>query len=225
MSDSMTTMLGIGSLLSIESATKTFQPQNFRLGHVPGWERTFSLAAPMCVPRGGNLATGEIACLAARPIACAKRRAAAPPMAVSVFELDAEETAKYYGREYGYNFTQVEYVEADGTVKTGQIPALTTEKAWLAAHPEMKERLAAIKKEWPEVFYHWEAPDAAPEGLPLLLPPRYYLKICRTGAEELGCADSYLDTTFLYDGRSVREYLADAPDVEEETRAVCKARS
>ncbi|KAJ9473496.1 hypothetical protein DIPPA_58554 [Diplonema papillatum] len=218
------TIVGIGSLLSIESASSSFEPQNFRLAHIPGWERIFNVANVTCVPQGGDLATGEIAMLAARPITCEKRRANALPMAVSVFELDEEQTRNYYKREYGYNFTQVEILEADGTTRTGQIPAQNTETGFLKLRPDLAPVLEDMKKKWPCIFYYWEAPDCAPADLPTLLPPRYYLKICRTGSVELGCEDNFFDTTFLHDGRTVREYFAGAPDIEQETRAMWKPK-
>jgi hypothetical protein len=59
-SDGCITIVGIGSLVSEESARKSFEFDNFRWGEVKGWARIFNLASCRMMDIGDiRYATGQ----------------------------------------------------------------------------------------------------------------------------------------------------------------------
>ena len=98
------TIIGFGSLLSIESAKSSFKTlANFRFGLVKNYRRVFRHSAPIFVQRNiANLETKEQSSLSAEKYKNIH-------LIVSVFEIDESEMKLFYDRELEFKWETVYY--------------------------------------------------------------------------------------------------------------------
>eukprot|EP01063_Lacrimia_lanifica_P031914 TRINITY_DN5367_c0_g2_i2.p2 TRINITY_DN5367_c0_g2~~TRINITY_DN5367_c0_g2_i2.p2 ORF type:complete len:234 (+),score=56.70 TRINITY_DN5367_c0_g2_i2:821-1522(+) len=214
------TLIGIGSLMSIDSARSSFDVANFRRAKVCGWERVFNLVSIASLKNGkANPGTHELAAVAAR-------RAADPDaeMTVSVFDITSEDLATYYARENRYRHVEVAYEDDDGVGGQGLLCEENTDAAYkaVACKGDPAVYHDVVGRHWGgRLWYRWDAEPGGPppHGLspPTIYPVRPYLALCRAGAASIGAHESFMQSR-LADGRTVGEYLAAYPDREAETR-------
>ena len=211
----MPTLVGIGSLLSKESAERSFEVSNFRKGRLDGWRRIFNLVGVRSILAGrANLETGEVAALAAGEHVSSS-------ILVSLFDVSEDSMADYYIREEGYLHKKVIVNDTDGSLVEALICAENTNEQYFdiscKGDQEIFNKLAGNHFKGP-IWYNF--PDGPPPDLhpPAVYPIRQYVRLCLKGAESLDVVDCFLDHTYLFDGRTLRKYFSDNPEIAEETK-------
>ncbi len=187
-----TTILGLGSLLSIDSARQTAPGlRNFRVVEVPGYRRIFNKTGFEFIDRFGA-EPGDIAIAA-----CATRAIAGSTLVCSAFEVGADDRANLEEREFHYRWVEVDY---RGSAATGRGWMCTedTDDAFLArcgSRAEYERRLGRYRGQL------WRTD---------ILPFPMYLDFCIAAARGLGptVLDNFLDASVLADGRTtIRQYV------------------
>ena len=201
------TIVGYGSLLSEQSARRSMPSvAHFRVAHLAGYRRVFDLISPTQVRRGNTKPTDR-----ERAVVVAHRCAeATQPLCVSLFEVHPSELRAYREREDRYNVIVLPH---DAVLPAGSIPAdshailceATTEAAYRA------------DKCLDDAHFHDKVGQYL-QGTPLwgsgaasdVLPSRRYLRFLLEELHALGgdIFDNFVDTSFIADGRSVREYVS-----------------
>eukprot|EP01060_Flectonema_neradi_P038729 TRINITY_DN8230_c0_g1_i1.p2 TRINITY_DN8230_c0_g1~~TRINITY_DN8230_c0_g1_i1.p2 ORF type:complete len:250 (+),score=47.90 TRINITY_DN8230_c0_g1_i1:52-801(+) len=210
----MPAIVGIGSLLSKASAERSFPVYNFRKARLHGWKRIFNLVGVHSIRTGrANLETLEVAALAAAEDSNSS-------ILVSLFEVPVDEMSQYYIREQRYVHRKVIVTEEDGSQTEAMICEQNTESQYLEVNCNGDKTIYnnIVGDVWKApIWYNF--PDGVPPNLdpPAVFPIRQYLRLCLSGAESLNIMDCFLDNTFVYDGRTLRKYLSDNPDIAEET--------
>ena len=222
-----TTLIGVGSLMSEASARSSFALTDFRGGEVAGWERVFNLVSMTNIKRGAtNFDTCEMSSLAARPIPAA-RAASAQRMRVSLFEIPDSDLPEFYRRENRYQHKMVPYVDDNGGEGLGLLCVQNTDAGYksVACKGDAAVYHDIVGQHWGgRLWYNWADDEGAVAPADLkparIFPVRYYLKLCRGGAASMSreAHENFMDTTFVYDGRSLREYCGDEAEVEAETK-------
>ena len=212
----MPTLVGIGSLLSKESAERSFEVSNFRKGRLDGWRRIFNLVGVTSIRAGrANLETGEIAALAA-----SKNEKSS--ILVSLFDVSEDSMVNYYIREQRYLHKKVLVKEDDGNHIEAIICCESTDEQYfdISCKGDQEVFDDIVGNHWNgPIWYNF--PNGPPPDLnpPTVYPIRPYVRLCLSGAEYLDIMDCFLDNTFLFDGRTLRQYLLDNPEIAEETKS------
>ncbi len=200
----LVSVVGHGSLMSIESAARSFKRiEAFRTCTVPGFARVFNKVCIHSI-RSGAVDQGarEIACCSATPLPGHVLHAAA-------FDLHREEVPSLLEREHEFEVVPVEISEAGPhttNTKTALLCVETTDEVYrttkCSSESEYHRRVGQ--------FYEgkiWRDD---------IRPARAYLQLCLTAARDLGQGvyENLLDASFLADRKTtVREYLNSQPDV------------
>ena len=199
----LTTLVGIGSLVSESSAARSFSFCNFRIGEVRGWRRTFSQANWVNTAHGwGSAARGTTAALAM------VRCDADFVSRVALLDVNAEELPGFYEREAGYSIVTTDYCEGrgpeGGAARRGvalmcaacaddaEADTLWAPGGAMERHCAGSEYVAAwmrssLRPLWPPAGAH-------------LLPAPGYLRLCAAAHRRAGLLDHFLDSTLLHDG-------------------------
>lgn len=111
----MITILGLGSLLSEESARRTCPNlENFRLAKLHGYKRIFN-KTDSDIARKGQIPkdTNAYACLSAIPDKTMQN------MVISAFQMPETDWLAFLKREFEYKLVSVKFEELDGTPSQG----------------------------------------------------------------------------------------------------------
>ncbi|WZN60927.1 hypothetical protein HKI87_03g24610 [Chloropicon roscoffensis] len=195
-------VVGYGSLLSERSALSTFDSvENFRLGIVRGYRRVFKHVAPIFLERGIAIReTMEMASLSVEE-GCDE-----DAIVVSLFDMKASEVPAFISREEEYRFVAVTPEELDGSPSPSQhvMCLCSSDEDFIRNYgePYYNERYGKYN-----IGRVWD--------LPGILPCPVYLRHCTIAAEAAGekCHESFLDSTFIASGRSIRRYLKERQDI------------
>lgn len=201
----MITILGLGSLLSEESARRTCPTlQNFGLATITGYKRIFNKTDSI-LALSGNLPTDHkaYACLSAVPDDSGNA------MIVSHFEIPEHEWAPLVKREFEYRLQSVPFVDlrnnnaGTGILCVGDYANDETCASALADDPVRAKLWAQFRQQYPyEPMWRTD-----------LLPDAKYLERCLQYAQDIGSEvyENFLDTTFIGTGESIRQYLNQQP--------------
>lgn len=202
-------VLGLGSLLSEQSARSTFPTlRNFRLGRVHGYRRCFAHSPAIFFSRGiADRESMEMASLSAEPCEGGS-------FVCSVFEVEDEGMDRFREREEEFDIVHAPVAPLtpqptpEPTECTGLLCCRSTDEAYIELWGQERfDRLyrnAGLNTIW------GYAPDSG------LRPCPVYLRHCVLAAQKLGpeCLDSFLDETFLVDRvTTIRTYLAQHPEI------------
>jgi len=226
-------IFGFGSLMDVQSAHNTMpSASNFRRGILRHHSRVYSLVSIGGLKSGrANLATREVAALAARPSQGSSIRGV-------LFDIPEEEFAAYAEREHRYLLEKRPVLQlGDGT---GELEIITS--AFTCLEQTDEQYLASLPggaKEWEDrVGQHYPSAGPAPRGgeggrlwgRADVLPMPAYMANVIAAASTLG--EEWLldavDSTFLVDGTtSLRAYIRERLDGSdsEELRQVLGDRS
>lgn len=232
-SPTMSTLVGFGSLVSESSARDSFEFDNFRIGEVRGWRRSFCQANWInAMPsRGwGSVDNGDTAALAMIP--AADEHASR----VALIDVDDEGLRAFYEREVGYNIVSTAFVvrAEDGTISESGTALMCA----ACANDEESDALwapggvmeahcagSSYVTEWMRRSLRplWPSPCATStsrssggsdsgsggSAQPTLLPSPGYLRLVAAAHEIAGMLDHLLDDTLLNDRQTtLRAYCS-----------------
>lgn len=194
-------IIGLGSLISEQSARRTCPNlSNFRLGFTHGHKRIFNKADSYLIRMDKLPDDKKYACLSAVPDKSILK------MYVSIFDIAIEDWPALVEREFEYRLVEIPYEELDGGGTGHAIACLgdyTDDKTCLdIIHADPVRKLR-----WKEFCKNYDGPIWRYD----LEPSEYYLNACLKTFQDLGAEfyNNFLDTTFVGDGRTIRNYLKD----------------
>jgi hypothetical protein len=205
------TIVGFGSLLSLESAKRTFPNlKNYRKAKIQNYKRTFNIVGIFDLRRGfGNPKTGEIASLAAIPCK------GAPEMLVIVFEIEAENLLNFHEREHRYEIELVKGIDEFSVEFQGLICCESTDEKY--KQKCLKESIDSYENRvgqyWKNRVWYNSQEDIPEDELKYLLPIRPYLEICLKCCKAMGddYYDNFVKNTTLADRKTtIEEYILKA---------------
>jgi hypothetical protein len=114
-SNGSVTIIGFGSLVSLESARSSFEFRNFRLGTVRGYQRIFNRSDWINISWGDTrIATGETSSLAFA------YTGSDTISTIALMDIDAEEGLRgFLHRETAYEIVEVPFVDSSGNTGIG----------------------------------------------------------------------------------------------------------
>ncbi|KAF6002177.1 hypothetical protein F1559_001917 [Cyanidiococcus yangmingshanensis] len=191
-------LAGYGSLLSASSARRTCpRMQRHRLAWVRGYRRIFCLVSLTCVHQGAPYAkwlSKEVAACAAFPSDSREL------LVVAVFDIPKAELKAYLDRESQYDFTLVECFEAETGKCVKAIMCVAPFDLWTAS-PDVQPPKKTPRRAYRTCY-------SGPLWRRDILPSQPYLDLCMRAARSLGVLDSFLDNSYLADGRTcLRKYV------------------
>ena len=232
------TLCGFGSLVSEESASKSFSFTNFRRGIVRNYVRTFNKVSPKHGQAPGALLHGECAGLAFA-------RAEGAVAHVALMDVEAGTGVQgFLAREQFYDIQPIPFTEMDGRQGVALACLESTDaeaqRLWGEAHwyrasikgvvwryPSATARIPLVPQAeeeegvgmrqgaapWPESVF------ALPTRV-WVYPARAYLALCFQAHQKVGLGDHFLDCTLLMDrATTLREYVCANPQLSSELKA------
>lgn len=219
------TILGIGSLVSEQSARRSFRDvRRFRKARVSGYHRIFNLVAVGLIKQGlASSSSRELASVACRM--ANKETAPDVSIVVSCFDVCSDDLALFHEREHAYDIRSVPFLDEDGQSGMGLLCCEYSDQEYIRCKCGSAEEYdRRIRQHLPEGPI-WRSDD--------ILPHRRYLRFCIRSALSLGedVHQSMLDS-LLADGcvlvlandrwqshfpaqtaRTVRHYLRQNPAI------------
>ncbi|MBA4501273.1 gamma-glutamylcyclotransferase [Marinobacterium marinum] len=197
----MISVVGFGSLLSEVSARETVPGlKNYRLVRVPGYRRVFDKVGIVFISRHGECADSlELA-------ACSTEAATDCEIIAAQFECSENDFLQLYEREHRYRWVEVETRHC----QSGEI----TQARMCTGYSDLDYRLnkCVTDEEYQRrVGQYYQGPLWRKD----ILPNPRYLGFCLQAAHSQGKAvlDNFLDSSFTADGRSLRDYLQQRPEL------------
>lgn len=194
------TIIGLGSLLSEKSALRTCpEMKNFRYASISGYKRIFNKTDTYSarlgrIPKNNK----KFACISAVPSTEINE------MYVSVFNISVRDWGAFLQREFEYRLVEIPFTEIDsgekgyGIVCMGDFNDDQECEIIIKADPLRCARWKNYKAVCSEPIWRYD-----------LEPAPYYLRYClfiiRHSRPEF--LDNFMSTTFIADGRSIKEYL------------------
>ncbi|GAA0693226.1 hypothetical protein GCM10009104_20650 [Marinobacterium maritimum] len=197
----MISVVGFGSLLSEESARETVPAlDNYRLVRVPGYRRVFDKVGVVFISRHGESPDSlELA-------SCSTEADPSCEIIAAQFECSEADFLQLYEREHRYRWVEVETWHC----QTGE----TTLGRMCTGYSDLDYRL---NKCVTEEEYHRRVGQYYQGVLwrQDILPNPRYLGFCLQAAASQGAAvlDNFLDSSFTADGRALRDYLRQRPEL------------
>jgi len=196
------TILGIGSLLLEEWARKTCPTlSNFRLVELSGYKRVFNKTDSFLIRNDLKpIDSKAYASLSAVPV---KKE---NTMVVSAFEISISEWAYFVQREFEYRLIEVPFTE--NGVTSDQYGVLCVGDYKSDEECEMIVNADPLRlQKWKEFRAKYDGPMWRDD----LLPEPEYLDVCLDTAKACGdkVYQNFIDTTFVGDGRSIRNYICE----------------
>lgn len=213
------TICGIGSLMSENSARKTFPNlKAFRKGYIENYQRAFNLVDLCSIKRGFiDFPTDELMCLSAVKITeqdlvkCNK-------LLVILFEIPTSSFQDFVKREQYYQFSLVQYFDfttsLQGQIKKAVLCCQSTDEIYRSTyfHDDSEYHVNVGQYFSGRLWYNIQDINTT-----IYKPSRRYLKLCLQAARLLGSdyLDNFLDNSFLMDGHtSIRSYLSSNEELE-----------
>jgi hypothetical protein len=202
----MISVVGYGSLLSEESARETVPAlQNYRLVRVPGYRRVFDKVGIVFISRHGESPDSlELA-------SCSTEADSASEIIAAQFECSEEDFVHLYEREHRYRWIEVE------TRHCGSGEAALGRMCTGYSDQDYRLNKCVTEAEYQRrVGQYYQGPLWRRD----ILPNPRYLGFCLQAAASQGSAvlDNFLDTSFTADGRSLRVYLHQRPELMPDAR-------
>lgn len=195
------TIIGFGSLLSETSSRGTFPNlTNFREVRVCSYARKFQHPAFIFFNRGiADLEAKTYSSLSTEPCPGAGFVAVA-------FEIEGESKEAWLKREEEFEFHFADYIEKDGSTSQGVMccaPAVRDDSIFIERWGQEKYQ-RSLEDSGLTAIWNREANKGI---LPCSVYLRHCVLACRSRSQD--CEDSFMDETYLEDGRSIRAYLKD----------------
>ncbi len=197
----MISVVGFGSLLSEVSARETVPAlANYRLVRVPGYRRVFDKVGIVFISRHGESPDSlELA-------SCSTEADANCEIIAAQFECSEQDFLQLYEREHRYRWVEVETHHC----QTGE----RARGRMCTGYSDLDYRL---NKCVTDAEYHHRVGQYYQGGLwrQDILPNPRYLGFCLQAAASQGVAvlDNFLDSSFTADGRPLRDYLRQRPEL------------
>lgn len=197
----MISVVGFGSLLSETSARETVPAlENYRLVRVPGYRRVFDKVGIVFISRHGESPDSlELA-------ACSTEADSECEIIAAQFECTEEDFLQLYEREHRYRWVEVETLHyRDGTSALGRMCTGYTDRDY-----RLNKCVTRAEYQYRVGQYYTGALWRRD-----ILPNPRYLGFCLLAAASQGAEvlDNFLDSSFTADGRSLREYLQQRPEL------------
>lgn len=197
----MISVVGYGSLLSEASARETVPAlDNYRLVRVPGYRRVFDKVGVVFISRHGESPDSlELA-------SCSTEADSSCEIIAAQFECSEQDFLQLYEREHRYRWIEVEtrHCQSDepalGRMCTGYSDLdYRLNKCVTEAEYQLR-----VGQYYQGVLWRKD-----------ILPNPRYLGFCLQAAASQGAAvlDNFLDSSFTADGRSLRDYLRQRPEL------------
>jgi len=193
----------LGSLLSEESACRTCPNlKNFRYVKLSGYKRVFNKTDSF-LALNNNIPTDskKYACLSALPDRSVEE------MYVSVFDIPESDWPSIVYREFEYRLTEVPFREFDKDLINKGVICMGDFDSDEDCYEHIKDDPARLGR-----FEEFRSKYHGPLWRYDLEPNPDYLNRCLDTLKEHqpGFLDNFMDTTFLGDGRTIREFLSNS---------------
>ena len=195
------TLVGIGSLVSEDSARNSFAFTNFRIGEIAGWRRCFNQANWVNVEHGwGSVADGDVAALAMIPAS------AEYYSSVALLDVTDDELRGFYERETGYHIRSTPFWRrrSDGSLQESGSALVCTACADDAEADALWQPGGAMEvhcagSDYVGAWMQSSLRPLWPVSSARLLPAPGYLHLCAAAHQKAGLLEHFLDSTLLND--------------------------